>query len=82
MPADAQMMLDAANEIRSMRRRLEVLEAKDRVFEAMASLHFSMPCGSPMGASPDVAWQLEQRAAEMKKVEANAFVEKPGEAAP
>lgn len=63
---DSEMMLEAAAEIRGLRRRLEVLEAKDRVFEGMmAALHSSPPYAG-MGAVEDLAWKLEQRAAVIK----------------
>lgn len=80
MLSDAAIMRDAAHEIVALRRRLEVLEAKDRVFEAMASLHFSPPNGGQMGACVDVAWQLGQRAAEIESTAADV-VAKSGEAA-
>lgn len=66
---DSQIMFQAAAEIRGMRRRLEVLEAKDRVFEGMMAALHATPAYPGMGASEDVAWKLEKRAAELKEEE-------------
>lgn len=59
-------LTDAAQEIRQLRRRNEILEAKVEVFDSMMLLLTTAPNLRPMTASPDVVYKLEQHRARLE----------------
>lgn len=56
----------AAGEIRELRRQVAVLEPKARAYDALVTVIGFLPRQS-QGYGVDIAWQLDQRVAELRK---------------
>lgn len=57
---ELEMLREAANEIRSLRRQNELMSARLDVFDSMmAVLHTPIAIKS-QGASPDLVWKIEK----------------------
>lgn len=62
---DKQLLIDAENEIKSLRRQNEILAAKVEVMDLFAGVLHTSPACRQRGASPDVAWQLRNKIDEL-----------------
>lgn len=65
MNALAELLTNAAHEIRDLRRRNEVLAAKVEMIDLFALVFRTRPDYPTVGMSPDVAWALDKKAAEI-----------------
>ncbi len=61
-----QMMQRASAEIKSLRRRIDVLAPKAEAYDNMAALIGLLPRPS-QGMSEDIAWMFDRRVEELKK---------------
>lgn len=61
-----EMMRRAAGEIRDLRAHIDRLSPRAEAYEVIRTITGMVPRPS-MGGSPDLAWQLDRRAAELEK---------------
>lgn len=66
----AQLMTNAAHEIRDLRRRNEVLAAKVEMIDLFAPVFRTRPDFPSVGMSLDVVWELDKKAAELHEASA------------
>lgn len=80
---DKQLLIEAENEIRSLRRQNEILTAKVEVMDLFACVLHTSPAERNRGAAPDVAWKLMDKIAEINaKEKLNEMARNLSEAAP
>ncbi len=62
-----EILSSAAFEIRDLRRRNELLQAKVEMIDLFACILFTKPAQNSQGASPDVAWAIDKKLDELRK---------------
>ena len=60
MEEEVQMLREAANEIRSLRRQNELMSARLEVFDSMMAVLHTPIATKSQGMSPDLVWQIEK----------------------
>jgi hypothetical protein len=63
------LLRSAANEIRDLRRRNELLNAKVEMIDLFACVLQTQAASRSVGASPDVAWALDKKVDELQQEE-------------
>lgn len=71
------LLIQAASEIRQLRRANEILAAKVEMIDLFACVLHTRPATHSVGAAVDVAWLLDKEIAEFERVENN--LKTPGE---
>ena len=62
-PIDLQLLTQAAQEIRSLRRCNEILSAKVEMIDLFACVLHTKAVERQQGCSPDIAWELDKAVA-------------------
>jgi hypothetical protein len=60
MEEELQMLREAANEIRSLRRQNELMSARLDVFDSMMAVLHTPIATKSQGMSPDLVWKIEK----------------------
>ncbi len=60
------LLSNAMHEIRDLRRRNEILNAKVEVMDLFACVLHTTPASRSQGAAPDVAWLLQKKIDELE----------------
>ena len=66
MSQEQQMLQEAANEIKSLRRQNELMAARLEVFDKCMMLLHTSPAYQSQRMSPDLVWQIEKHLVEQK----------------
>lgn len=60
MEDEEQMLREAVNEIRSLRRQNELMSARLEVFDSMMAVLHTQIATKSQGMSPDLVWKIEK----------------------
>lgn len=66
-----ELLTNASNEIRSLRRRNELLSAKVEMIDLFALVFHTRPASPSAGYAPDVVFALSRKIAELQQEERN-----------
>jgi hypothetical protein len=68
---DKHLLLQAAAEIRELRRTNQILQAKVDTMDTLAAFLFSEPPRPSVGMAEDIAWKLDRAVEELNAKEGN-----------